>query len=71
MMLTLVLCKRDTKNLYEPALRGDISDVVGVDIPFPRPTSPDMVVDNGTDGLDHAKIAAGILRRIKEIGDRT
>ena len=37
---------RDIKNLYEPALKGEIENVVGVDIPFPEPRSADLVIEN-------------------------
>jgi adenylylsulfate kinase-like enzyme len=43
------LLRRDTKNLYAPAIRGDIKNVVGVDIPFPEPASADLVLDNDPD----------------------
>ena len=39
------LKKRDTKNLYANAEAGRIENVVGVDIPFPRPAQPDLVID--------------------------
>lgn len=37
---------RDIKNLYEPALKGEIENVVGVDIPFPEPENADLVINN-------------------------
>jgi adenylylsulfate kinase-like enzyme len=40
------LVERDIKNLYAPALRGEIKDVVGVDIPFPDPPHADLIIDN-------------------------
>jgi cytidine diphosphoramidate kinase len=58
-----VLERRDTKNLYGPARRGEIRDVVGVDLPFSPPEQPDMVIDNRRDGIDLAAVAADILRR--------
>lgn len=41
-----VLKQRDNKQLYQRAEAGEIQDVVGVDIPFPRPPEPDLVVDD-------------------------
>lgn len=35
---------RDSKGLYRAARNGAIRNVVGVDIPFPRPTDPDLVL---------------------------
>ena len=54
---------RDTKNLYAPALRGEIRNVVGVDLILPPPESPDMVIDNSMDGADISAIAADVLAR--------
>ena len=56
-----VLRRRDAKNLYGPAMRGEISNVVGVDLPFTPPAAPDMVIDNGADGADLRSFAAQIL----------
>ena len=42
-----VLVERDSKGLYKRALAGEIQDVVGVDIEFPVPQSPDLILDNG------------------------
>lgn len=36
---------RDPKELYAGAEAGRIANVVGVDIPFPRPPAPDLVID--------------------------
>lgn len=36
---------RDPKGLYEKAARGDMPNVVGVDIPWHEPSRPDMVID--------------------------
>ncbi len=60
-----VLKKRDDKNLYGPALRGETKNVMGVDLPFAPPADPDMVVDNGADGIDLGAVAADILERAR------
>jgi len=41
-----VLEKRDTKGLYADARAGRMTNVVGVDIPFPRPQFPDLIIDD-------------------------
>lgn len=56
-----ILTKRDTKDLYQPALRGELKNVVGVDIPFMPPASPDLVIDNSREGLDVNACARQIL----------
>lgn len=42
-----LLVERDSKNIYKRALAGEIQDVVGVDIEFPVPVAPDVVLSNG------------------------
>lgn len=39
-----VLQQRDTKDLYKKAASGLMPNVVGVDIPFPEPANPDLVL---------------------------
>lgn len=56
-----ILMKRDIKNLYNPAFRGEINNVVGVDIPFVPPEEPDFIFENSDDRLDFESIAADIL----------
>lgn len=58
-----IVIKRDIKNLYGPALRGETHNVVGVDIKFKPPVNPDMVIDNRADGLNVGNIARDVLKR--------
>ena len=58
-----VLEKRDTKNLYARAACGEMPNVVGVDIPFPRPASPNIVLTH----LDQDK---GVAACIDAVLDR-
>lgn len=37
--------ERDNKGLYQAALNGDMPDVVGLDIPWYEPQSPDLTID--------------------------
>ena len=57
---------RDGKGLYAAARRGEMTDVVGIDILFPRPEQPDLVIRNDAPGLDASAIAAEILVQIKD-----
>lgn len=43
-----VLAARDGKGLYRRALQGLERDVVGVDIAYPGPSRPDLVLDNSS-----------------------
>jgi adenylylsulfate kinase-like enzyme/phosphohistidine swiveling domain-containing protein len=40
------LRRRDSKGIYAGAQRGDMRDVVGVDVPAETPEAPDLVLDN-------------------------
>lgn len=49
-----VLIKRDQKGIYSGALKGEIKNVMGVDIEFEEPKNPDIVVLNdGSKELDY------------------
>jgi len=60
---------RDGKGLYGAARRGEEANVVGIDIAFPIPENPDMIIPNHINpnqapGLDGEAIALDILTRI-------
>lgn len=40
------LMARDSKGIYSRYQRGEISDVAGLDLDFPRPVAPDLLVSN-------------------------
>lgn len=40
------LITRDDKGLYQAHLRGDMPDVVGMDLPYIPPSEPDLVINN-------------------------
>ena len=58
------LIKRDNKELYKRALNGDLKNVVGVDIEFKPPYSPDLVIDNNIDGSDHMNNVKQIINSL-------
>ena len=57
----LTLLRRDIKNLYAKAARGEIVNVVGVDIPFPEPENPDLVIENDVDRVDFGELTDKIM----------
>ncbi len=61
------LKERETKGLYAKAFHGEIKNVVGVDIPFRPPQSPDYVFDNSKDNVDFRKVALDILKKAKKV----
>ena len=56
-----VLEERNPKDLYGRAQRGEMTDVVGVDIPFTPPEAPDLVIENGDPPVDPERAATAIL----------
>lgn len=60
------LIKRDQKGLYSGARSGSIENVVGVDMPFPRPIAPDLILDNDRENGDFAMLSADILAAISK-----
>ncbi len=59
------LRKRDNKGLYAKADRGEESNVVGVDIPFPKPENADFVIDNNKDLVSMKLVADEILKDLR------
>ena len=60
-----ILRKRDIKNLYNPALKGKIKNVVGIDIKWNEPKNPNLIFDQ-TKKISPNKIAKTILDKIYE-----
>jgi adenylylsulfate kinase len=65
-----VVVDRDTKGLYQAALQGHERNVVGVDIPFPRPAGPDLVLDSSGRGGTPDELADRILAALHERAPR-
>jgi adenylylsulfate kinase-like enzyme len=55
------LLRRDIKNLYARALKGEISNVVGVDLPFPEPVNPELIIDNDNDLMKFDSLSQRIM----------
>jgi len=58
--------KRDYKGIYKKALKGEISDVVGMDIEFNSPPNADLTINN-TGDQSVKEIANNIFKFITEI----
>jgi adenylylsulfate kinase-like enzyme len=56
-----ILKQRDVKGLYAAAAKGEISNVVGIDIPFEPPTSSDIVIDTSKSNTNIPQLASNIL----------
>lgn len=59
-----VLVERDTKGLYKKALAGETKNVVGVDIHFPDPPNPDIILDNDFQPDSLSKFTQRILKSL-------
>ena len=57
-----VLKQRDQKNLYSRALRGEVTDVVGVDIPFSPPKAPDYILKNDEQLTEWSAVAQTVIK---------
>lgn len=55
------LKRRDVKGLYAMAERGEMKNVVGVDIPFERPSTSDLIIDSAQDAPDIPALADMVL----------
>jgi adenylyl-sulfate kinase len=58
--------RRDTKGLYEKAIRGEIKGFTGVDDPYEAPEDPDIRIDTDTESPDES--AARIVSLLEERG---
>ena len=60
-----ILKARDSKSIYSRYQKGEIKEVVGFDIPFPRPEKPDLQISNDTNldiFLSHADKLAKLIK---------
>ena len=55
-----VCMNRDPKGLYRKAKIGEIKDFTGIDSPYERPVSPDMVVHSDTQSVE--KCAEDVIK---------
>jgi adenylyl-sulfate kinase len=58
--------RRDTKGLYEKALRGEIKGFTGVDDPYERPEEPDIRIDSDNESPEES--AERIVALLEEKG---
>jgi adenylyl-sulfate kinase len=58
--------RRDTKGLYEKAMKGEITGFTGVDDPYEEPVSPEIVVDTETQSPEES--ARKIMDKLEVLG---
>lgn len=59
-----VLINRDQKGLYSRALRGEVKNIMGIDLEIEEPTSPDIVLKN--DGSRKAsELVEELIKKLK------
>lgn len=44
--LEILISSRDSKGIYQKAMRGEISNVAGMDLAFVKPENPDLTIKN-------------------------
>lgn len=54
---------RDPRGLYAARRKGTVRNVVGIDIPFPIPESPDLTISMNTESRTISAIASDIIQR--------
>jgi len=59
------LIRRDKKGLYSKVLKGTVENVVGIDLPYDRPSFCEIVIDNSEKNKLEEKVQK-ILNLIKE-----
>jgi adenylyl-sulfate kinase len=57
--------KRDPKGLYKKALKGEITDMTGLQDPYEEPVNPELVIE--TERLTVEESARLILSKLKEL----
>lgn len=64
-----VLVERDNKSLYKSAINGEINNVVGIDLPYEKPVSPDLIINNTFDQTEISRYVDAIIALIDVTGD--
>jgi len=58
-----VLMARDVKGMYAASARGEVGDVVGINIRFERPVGSDVTIDTSSNDADIPLLASNILEQ--------
>lgn len=58
--------KRDPKGLYKKALKGEITDMTGLQDPYEEPLNPELIIETQLLNVDES--ARRILSKLKELG---
>jgi len=61
-----VLMQRDTKGLYEKALKSEIDHMAGVNAPYEEPLKPEVLIN--TDQLSTDEAAAQVIKTLELLG---
>lgn len=61
-----VLIARDTKGLYEKALRGEIEHFTGISAPYEAPLNPELAIDSSSENPKQSTIR--VWNKIRDLG---
>ena len=56
-----LLIERDNKSLYKSAILGEVNNVVGIDLPYAKPVSPDLIINNNFDQSEISRYVDAII----------
>ena len=62
-----ILVERDPKGIYAAAKNGKMNNVVGIDLPFERPTNSDVVIDSIIDNNNIKQLASQLIIQAQKI----
>ena len=59
-----MLVERDSKGIYGKYKRGELTEVIGMDIKFPIPDNPDLVIENSNSKEELLSYAKPIITKL-------
>jgi len=61
-----VCIKRDVKDLYEKAIRGEIKEFTGISDPYEEPLKPEIILETDKESLEES--AEKVIKRLNDLG---
>ena len=60
-----VCMKRDIKDMYQKALKGEIKEFTGISDPYEEPLNPEIILETGKETLEES--AARVIKRLNDL----
>jgi len=61
-----VCIKRDKKDMYKKAIKGEIKEFTGISDPYEEPLNPDLLLETDKEELEES--VAKVIKKLKELG---